>query len=94
VQILSKSWNVAGIGFAAPRPKKGGGRVQHDGKCLSICRVDDTVCFLPPKFHHMGDTRYLEPPQANWGMDHSMKNYRAILENNKGPDRLPETWRY
>ena len=93
-QILSKSYNVAGSGFASPRPKKGAGRVQHDGKCLSVCRVDDTVCSLPPNFHHLGDARFLEPPENNWGPDHSMKNYRAILEANKGPDALPETWRY
>jgi len=91
-QILSKSYNVPGIGFAAPRPKKGGGAVQHDDKCLSICRIDDTVCGLPPNFNHMGDARFFEPRSNNWGLDHSMKNYRKILDNHKGPDKLPVLW--
>jgi len=91
-QILSKTYNAPGIGFAAPRPKKGGGAVRHDGKCLSICRVDDAVCSLPPNFHHLGDARFLEPPSNNWGPDHSMKNYRKILEQNKGPAKLPALW--
>lgn len=92
VQILSKSYDVPGIGFAAPRPKKGAGRIKFDDKCLSVCRVDDTVCGLPPNFNHMGDARFLEPLANNWGLDHSMKNYRIILENNKGPDPVPELW--
>lgn len=91
-QILSKSYNVHGIGFASPRPKKGGGRVQNDSKCLSICRVDDTVCALAPNFSHLGQAKFLEPPENNWGLDHSMKNYRKILDENKGPDRVPESW--
>lgn len=91
-QILSKTYNVHGIGFASPRPKKGSGAVQHDGKCLSICRVDDTVCALPPNFNHLGKAKFLEPRANNWGMDHSMKNYRKILEDNKGPDKIPRHW--
>ena len=91
-QILSKSYNVHGIGFASPRPKKGGGRVRHDDKCLSICRVDDTVCAMAPNFNHLGQAKFLEPPATNFGMDHSMENYRKILDSNKGPDRIPESW--
>ncbi|WP_299847321.1 hypothetical protein [uncultured Roseovarius sp.] len=91
-QILSKSYNVHGIGFASPRPKKGSRRVQHDGKCLSVCRVDDTVCAMAPNFSHLGQAKFLEPPEANFGMDHSMENYRKILEDNKGPDKVPDSW--
>jgi hypothetical protein len=83
---------VPGIGFASPRPKKGNGRVQFDDKCLSICRVDDTVCSLPPNFCHLGEARFLEPTEHHWGQDHSMKNYRAILDENKGPDKVPALW--
>lgn len=91
-QILSKSWNRHAIGFAAPRPKKGGGSVAHDDKCLLVCRLDDVVCSLAPDFHHLGDARFLEPPAINWGGDHSMKNYIRILAKNKGPDSVPSNW--
>lgn len=91
-QILSKSYNVHGIGFASPRPKKGGGRVRNDDKCLSICRVDDTVCAMVPRFSHLGQAKFLEPPENNFGMDHSMQNYRKILEENRGPDKIPDSW--
>lgn len=91
-QILSKTYNRHGIGFASPRPKKTSGAVQNDSKCLSICRVDDVVCALPPNFNHMGDARFLEPVSNNWGFDHSMKNYRKVLDSNKGPDSVPTIW--
>ena len=91
-QVLSKTYNTPGIGFAAPRPRKGGGSVRHDDKCLSICRVDDTVCGLPPNFNHLGDARFFEPASDNWGLDHSMKNYRKILQAHNGPDQLPTLW--
>ncbi len=91
-QILSKSWDRPAIGFAPPRPKKGGGAVAHDDKCLLICRVDDVVCSLTPGFHHMGDARFLEPEAINWGGDHSMKNYIRILQKNVGPDPVPDSW--
>ncbi len=92
VQILSKSYDVPGIGFAAPRPRLSLGAVAHDDKSLSICRVDDIVCGLAPGFHHMGDARFVEPADDGWGGAHSMKNYIEVLSDNKGPDTLPASW--
>lgn len=91
-QVLSKSWNVPAVGFAAPRPRRGGGSVRNDGKCLVICRVDDVVCNLAPSFHHLGQAKFLEPDGREWGFNHSMNNYVRILQNNKGPDKVPTHW--
>lgn len=91
-QVLSKSWGVPAIGFAAPRPRRGGGSIANDDKCLLICRVDDVVCGLAPSFHHLGDARFLEPHSKEWGFNHSMTAYVRILEKNKGPDKVPSHW--
>lgn len=91
-QILSMSWNKPAIGFAAPRPRKGGGHAAHNGKCLLICREDDVVCTMAPSFQHMGDARFLRPIRRNLGGDHSMKQYMKVLKKNAGPDIVPTKW--
>jgi len=77
-QILSKSYEVPALAFAAPRPKKARGKVKHDRLCLSVLNPKDPVCDLPPGFSHMGPIMKLTPEQ-NAGFPHSMKHYIKIL---------------
>ncbi len=91
-QILSMSWSVPAIGFAAPRPRRGMGTAAHNPRCLLICREDDTVCTLAPGFHHMGDVRSLRPIGLSLGIDHSMKQYIRLMKAGTGPDLIPRMW--
>ena len=91
-QILSKSWRVPGIGFAAPRPRRYAGRVKYDDLCLCINRNDDMVCDLPTSFHHMGKVvscRHLSFPFA---MKHAMHHYRTAVEEQQEAGKLQKSW--
>lgn len=91
-QILSKSWHVAGIGFAAPRPRRYEGRIKNDELCLCINRNDDTVCDLPGSFHHMGkvvNCRHLSFP---FSFRHAMPHYRKAVEEQQASGKLDKLW--
>lgn len=90
-QILSKSWAVPAIGFAAPRPKKSANRVLGDDKCLSICRTDDLVTGLPTGFNHMGRA-ILISAQSNGIFPHAMPHYVSLLEKAKDVAGVPKRW--
>jgi hypothetical protein len=91
-QILSKSWTVPGIGFAAPRPRRSRGRVKDDNLCLCINRNDDTVCDLPVSFHHMGQVHRCSPRRSVFGPDHAMKHYRTAVEEQQAAGKLHNQW--
>ena len=91
-QILSKSWHVPGIAFAAPRPRRHKGRIKHDDLCLCINRNDDTVCDLPVSFHHMGTVVRCEPRSSVFGMDHAMKHYRSAVKERQADGKLAQNW--
>ncbi|WP_425100959.1 hypothetical protein [Tropicibacter sp. S64] len=91
-QILTKSWGVAGIGFAAPRPRKTRGPVKNDGYCLLINRDDDPVTGLPAQFNHMGIVHRARASRSSLGPDHAMKHYRAVVEEEQGSGILGEHW--
>lgn len=91
-QILTKSWAIAGIGFAAPRPRKARGPVVNDGFCLCITRVDDPVCNLPGSFHHLGRVEKCRPRRSIFGPNHAMKHYRAAVDEYQAAGKLPQKW--
>ncbi|MEP1521521.1 MULTISPECIES: hypothetical protein [Ascidiaceihabitans] len=91
-QILSKSWAVPGIGFAAPRTRRSRGRIKNDGFCLCINRNDDTVCDLPTSFKHMGKVHRCAPKSSVFGPDHAMKHYRTAVADQQGDNTLPVQW--
>ncbi|QBF33700.1 hypothetical protein [Thalassococcus sp. S3] len=78
-QILSKSYAVPGIGFAAPRPRKHRGTVVDDDLCLCINRDDDIVCGLPGRFHHMGKVHKCKAAGSAHRAGHNMKHYQKVL---------------
>ena len=91
-QILSKSYNVPAIGFAAPRTKFSRGPVKHHGQCLLINRDDDVVPLLPPGYFHMGKVVKLAPAVTRALPAHAMKHYRAIVDEGQASGRLPDKW--
>ena len=91
-QVLSKSFAVPGICFAAPRPRKHRGRVAHDELCLCINRDDDTVCALPGSFSHLGRVHRCRASQSRLGPDHNMKHYRSVVAEQQQAGKLPQNW--
>ncbi|WP_420862745.1 hypothetical protein [Algirhabdus cladophorae] len=91
-QILTKSWGVAGIGFASPRPRKTRGRVKNDGFCLCINRDDDMVCDLPGTFHHMGRVHRCKAKRSVFGPDHAMKHYVKVVEEQQEAGLMTKKW--
>ncbi|MBV2359019.1 hypothetical protein KUH32_04460 [Thalassococcus sp. CAU 1522] len=91
-QILSKSWAVPGIGFAAPRPRKARGAIRNDGLCLCINRDDDIVCGLPGAFHHMGRVQLCRAARSRLLANHSMPHYRAVVSEAQQAGQMPVHW--
>ncbi|SLN45302.1 hypothetical protein PSA7680_02314 [Pseudoruegeria aquimaris] len=50
-QIVGSSLRIPTIAFASPRTNRGEKRFSGAGWVLNICRVDDTVCQVPPPLH-------------------------------------------
>lgn len=91
-QILSKSYGVPGLGFAAPRTKFVDGPVKHHKKCLLINRFDDIVPKVPTAFHHLGNvTELAVDPKRNFPA-HSMRHYREIVDLGQQSGKLPSHW--
>jgi len=91
-QILAKTYDVPAIGFAGPRPKFARGRVNHDRQCLLVNRGDDPVPKLPTQFFHVATVKKLSPKRDDFGLAHSMRHYREIVEEGIDANRLPKTW--
>lgn len=91
-QILSKSYSVPAIGFAAPKPKLVNGRVKNDDLCLLINRTDDPVRHLPPSFSHMGPVRLQKAIKPRLWPAHSMKHYVQIVQEGHAAGTLPSHW--
>lgn len=91
-QILSKSWAIPGIGFAAPRTRRSRGRIKDDNYSLCINRNDDKVCNLPTSFNHMGKVHRCAPKSSVFGPDHAMKHYRSAVQDQQAGGGLPVKW--
>lgn len=96
-QIVGTSLGVPTIGFASPQTLRGAptNRLGKEGWVVNFCRVDDTVCHVPPKFlgfRTLGSRYWLSSDTINVGQDHSIDNYRSILKLKKTQDRVPMIW--
>ncbi|MGX9355365.1 hypothetical protein ACS3SW_09440 [Roseobacteraceae bacterium S113] len=96
-QIVGTSMGVPTINFASPQTLKGrpSNRLRKEGWVVNFCRLDDTVCHVPPKFlgfRTLGSRYWLTPDEINVGEDHHISNYRSILKTKKVQDRVPLQW--
>lgn len=91
-QILSKSWGVAAIGFAAPRPRKARGPIRDDEHCLLVNRDDDPVTCLPLDFHHMGTVHKAHATRSALPVGHHMQHYKAVVREELGAGLLKASW--
>ncbi|MEL7099495.1 MAG: hypothetical protein AAGM84_11760 [Pseudomonadota bacterium] len=91
-QILVRTYGVPGIAFAAPRPRRHQGAIKHSHLCLCLNRDDDSVCDLPPHFHHMGKVHRARAKRSVFGPDHSMKHYRKVVEEQQEAGLLAKMW--
>ncbi len=91
-QILTKSWRVSGVGFAAPRPRKHSGKLAGDEYCLCLNRADDFVTTVPSRFHHIGTVTKWSGSKSNFGPDHAMKHYRTAVTEAQAAGVLPVKW--
>jgi len=91
-QILSKTYNVPAIGFAAPRPKRSNNRVVQDGRCLLVNRTDDPVPRVPSTYHHMGKATLFKSVKHRSIFAHSMRHYIDVIKEDDLFKTLPEKW--
>lgn len=94
-QIVGTSLQVPTIAFASPQTCGSSARLPGEGWVINLCRVDDTVCHVPPRFlgfRTIGSRYWLSPDEPNPGEDHRIENYMAMLGLRKVRDRVPMAW--
>ena len=96
-QIVGTSLRVPTIAFASPQTLRGQptNRLAHEGWVVNFCRVDDTVCHVPPQFlgfRTLGSRYWLNPTEVNVGGDRHIRHYREILKTPAVRDRGPMAW--
>jgi hypothetical protein len=92
VQILTMTWRVNGIGFAAPRPRRNPARPGQERYCLLVNRDDDLVPRLPHWFHHMGRVHVARAARSRLLPAHAPPHYRAVVAEELKKGRLPVQW--
>lgn len=90
-QVLSITYGVPGIGFAAPRVCMSEPKSAVLKKCLLVVRDDDIVGQIPEGFHHLGDLRSMATTDRI-GHKHKMSEYTALIDANIKAGRIPRTW--
>jgi len=91
-QVLTKSWGVPGIGFAAPRPRKHDGPLVNGKLCLCITRDTDIVCKLPGSFHHVGQVHKCRARDSKHRAGHKMKHYSKVITEQQKSGLLRKKW--
>jgi hypothetical protein len=69
--------------------------MEHEGWVINLCRVDDTVCHVPPKllgFRTIGSRYWLKPDDLSVGEDHSIERYAELLALPRIKERVPQAW--
>lgn len=94
-QIVGMSLRVPTIAFASPQTCRSPERMDHEGWVINICRIDDTVCHVPPKllgFRTIGSRYWLKPDTLDVGEDHRIDNYAELLALKRVKEQVPEAW--
>ncbi|MFQ6547430.1 hypothetical protein AADZ90_005690 [Aestuariibius sp. 2305UL40-4] len=91
-QILSMSWDVPAVAFAAPRPLRSAVPVPNEGKCLTVCDSRDWVTDLPPgRFRHLRLAQRLNL-SGGYAFQHPMKHYKMLIDPGVRARVLPMVW--
>ncbi|MFQ6553749.1 hypothetical protein AAD018_015535 [Aestuariibius insulae] len=91
-QILSMSWNIPAVAFAAPRPLRSAVPVPNEGKCLTVCDSRDWVTDLPPgRFRHLHQAQRLNL-SGGYAFQHPMKHYKMLIDPGIRARALPMVW--
>ncbi|WP_238367584.1 hypothetical protein [Mesobacterium pallidum] len=94
-QIVGCSLQVPTVAFASPQVCRSRNRLPGEGWVMNLCRADDTVCHVPPRFlgfRTIGSRYWLSPDEVNVGGDHKVENYMDMLKLKKVKDRVPMAW--
>lgn len=94
-QIVGCSLQVPTVAFASPQTCRSRNRLPGEGWVINLCRADDTVCHVPPRFlgfRTIGSRYWLSPDEVNVGGDHKVEHYMDMLRLKKVKDRVPMAW--
>lgn len=96
-QIVGASLKVPTIAFASPKVLSGKSKLAGEGWVANYLRMDDTVCHMPPNigrksYRHVGSRYWMAPDGVNVGEDHKIKNYMAILKEERFETLVPKDW--
>lgn len=94
-QIVGSSLKVPTIAFASPRTYRGAHKINGEGWIVNICRMDDTVCHVPPDFlgfRHVGSRYWISPDAPVDGDRHRISEYISILGLARNKSHVPDNW--
>jgi len=94
-QIVGMSLRVPTIAFASPQTCRARDRMPNEGWVVNVCRLDDTVCHVPPNFlgfRTIGSRYWLKPDVIEPGEDHRIDHYMSMLKLKKVQDHVPMNW--
>lgn len=94
-QIVGLSLRIPTIAFASPQTCRTRQRLPNEGWVINVCRIDDAVCHVPPKFlgfRTIGSRYWLRPDELDDGEDHKIHNYQELLKLKRIKERVPVDW--
>ncbi|MGB3245958.1 MAG: hypothetical protein WBB25_15610 [Sulfitobacter sp.] len=94
-QIVGMSLRVPTVAFASPQTCRTRDRLPNEGWVINVCRIDDAVCHVPPKFlgfRTIGSRYWLQPDELDADEDHKIHNYATLLKLKRIKDRVPVNW--
>jgi hypothetical protein len=94
-QIVGMSLGLPTVAFASPQTCRTPHRLPNEGWVVNVCRVDDAVCYLPPRllgFRTIGSRYWLRPDELDADEDHKIHNYAELLKLKRIKDRVPQQW--
>tara|TARA_R110002074_G_scaffold9848_5_gene38367 strand:- start:153 stop:794 length:642 start_codon:yes stop_codon:yes gene_type:complete len=94
-QIVGMSLRVPTVAFASPNTCRTRDRMQNEGWVVNICRIDDAVCHVPPKFlgfRTIGSRYWLKPDELDTEEDHKIHNYANLLKLKRIKDQVGAHW--
>lgn len=94
-QIVGMSLRVPTVAFASPNTCRTRERMPNEGWVVNVCRIDDAVCHVPPKFlgfRTIGSRYWLKPDALDAEEDHKIHNYAELLKLKRIKDQVGVHW--